>query len=187
MARKKISIFNDEEQSTKSDDSQNGNSETNPALSENVERTEESEGSAAEKQADGIKDINDLLNQYSEEIPDFDLPERKKRGRKPKTESAPGEYNYVIPGKTFVVISDMVVCSAFGFIDRLTNKNPIDTTLMRLRDQQIADLEELGAAASKELFKGRNALEVFAISLCTIQLTNYITLRQFDELNRKKK
>lgn len=177
-------IFPDEtetENAERGNDKENGNAQANTGLSENAERP-----NTAEKNP--VEEVDDLLNQYAEKLPDFEIPERKKRKKKLIEPSTPDEHSFVIPGRTFVVLSDMVVCSAFGFIDRMTNKNPIDIQLMRVQEQQIKDLEELGAAASKELFKGRSALEVFALSLLAIQFTNYFTLRQLEEIkNRQNK
>lgn len=206
MKKKKVNISVDELLQTETTPNNGGeiqSGETDNALFGNVASVEQPaavEPVAAEtvaEQKELLSDVDNILNNlndYQSAVPENELPEIKKRRRRTKLEmqqgggvaQPAGEQGFVIPGSLFVTVNDMVFSSAFGFIDSLASKRPIDPAILRLSEQQIKDLTPIADAAIKQMKLSSDPVTVFYGSLAAIYLTNYLTIKQIQKIQNAK-
>lgn len=139
-----------------------------------------------------LESSNELLKSlsgYTSELPTSELSEVKKRSRRTKeqmTTGAPPQQVILIPPSLFTTVCDHVVTGAFGWLDTLISKDPIDTSVMRLTDKQIKDLDPLAEAVIKELKISDRPIEAFVYSLLAIHTMNYMTLKQLAKIEKMK-
>lgn len=182
------------------------NSETENQSAENIEsaipndgksfaeHTEESESAKEENQwmnaptgktvmtsADGTNsekfDLDKIMSEFGESVP-ADKQRRTRKPRKPK-EPEVARVQMIIPGRLFVTVCDNAMVSAVGAVDAWLSKNPINTDLLKLSDQQITDLSPLAEEAIKAMKLENDPVTVYFGSLAAIYISNYLALKSF--------
>lgn len=129
-------------------------------------------------------DLESIMKEYGAPVPD----EKKKRGRKPRAskEPEPARVQMIIPGRLFVTVCDNAAISAIGALDSWISKKPINTDLLKLTDQQIADLSPLAEEAIKAMKLENDPISVYFGSLAAIYISNYLQLRaMMNKMNKE--
>lgn len=189
MPRKKRTPLNENSQVEQSElitESENQGEENTESTIPNdgksfAEHAEESETSKEETppldQANASFDLDKIMAEFGESVP-VDKQRRTRKPRKPK-EPEVARVQMIIPGRLFVTVCDNAMVSAVGAVDAWLSKNPINTDLLKLSEQQITDLSPLAEEAIKAMKLENDPVTVYFGSLAAIYISNYLALKSF--------
>lgn len=148
-----------------------------------IEEIREMVKEVKEPKTEGLKEVNDLLKGYTEQLQVEPEQPEKKRGRKKKGEINEPELpndmgiNSIISGALLIIMIDLIIPNIIVFANNKLTSSKIKIKDLQLSKAQKDELIPLADEAAKKIALKGDPMTVFFMSLIGIYGINLMSLK----------